>query len=157
MRRSEKHYWLKLHFLDWHNSAGIIRSSMQARGVAIEAEMLIKRYSPEPGRLLMDDGKPMSLELFAKLSNGNLDEVENGMKELLQHHEFVLDGETLVCPRLLAQAEQSQKMKQTARGRWGDGDATSNGQRTPKRKAGRNAVRNAARKAERTAPLNSEL
>jgi hypothetical protein len=84
---------------------------MLARGVCIEAEILMKR-SPKPGKLLHTNGDPITIPKFARLTMSHEKEVTEGVQELLISGEFTLDKSGVITsPRLLRQAKQSAKMK----------------------------------------------
>jgi hypothetical protein len=130
-KNTDRHFWLKLHYKDWRNSQGLMRCSMQARGVAIEAEMLMKQ-SPRPGMLLLNNGEPVSVPMFARLAQADVAEVQAGMDELIAHGEIEVIAGVFYSQRVALAMEQSDTNSENARHRWP-----------------RNATRKATRKAKK--------
>ena len=110
-RKPIEHFWLKLYFKDWHNSQPMMLSSCNARGVAIEAEMLMKQ-SPVPGCLLLSNGTIITPELLARHSTADLDQVISGLNELVDNGEFTIDKDGAYhCERVRRNAERAQRGK----------------------------------------------
>ena len=129
MSKTNGHHWSKLYFKDWHDSQALMLSSMTARGVCIEAEMLMSR-SPVPGAMLLETGKPITAAMLAQLCQGDPAQVESGLRELVENGEFEFIDGVYWCERVRHQMTVSGKRREAVNTRYNSKTVSSTKRRT---------------------------